>query len=301
MAEIHSVSFAVGQIMGFGGMPAISALVFSPIDLDPSEIQSVVFCVHGGSYDKRYFHIEVPGSDDYSLCGYFADRGVIAITIDCLDTGESARAEEPESVTVRNLTEANHLAAVQLAERLKSGTLVPGLPPLPRIVITGIGHSLGGLLVTVQQSVHSSFDRVAVLGWSNLGLALDSNALRPIFDPTGKYVYGTPELRHSFHMPDVPEAVLVCPAECEISPISVALAAESADLESTRRAAATITVPVFVGVGEKDTSPSPQAETACFGSATDITFFQLNGSAHCHNFSNTRTILWDRLLTWMAA
>ena len=37
-------------------------------DIDPRAIRTVVFCIHGGGYDKRYFHIEVPGRRDYSAC-----------------------------------------------------------------------------------------------------------------------------------------------------------------------------------------------------------------------------------------
>jgi alpha-beta hydrolase superfamily lysophospholipase len=299
MSDYLSVSFPVGGIDGFGPAPAVAGWLFAPRDRSPGKIRQVAVCIHGGGYDKRYFHIEVPGRGDYSLCRHFADRGVIAVTIDCLGTGDSSRAEHAKFITSQNLAKAHRMAASQLVAGLRAGTLIPELPPLPHIEMTGIGHSLGGLLTIVQQAAYRSFDRVAILGWSNLGLNLDPAVLRPVFDPTRTYAYSSPELRRAFHMPDVPAEVLDCPAEREVSPVSLTLAAEAADRETIRRAAGSIAAPVFVGYGERDTATSPRSEGACYTSADDVTFFHLAGSAHCHNFAGTRTVLWDRLLRWM--
>ena len=225
MFDYLPVNFPVGGIDGFGPAPAVSGWLFAPRDLDPAKIRHVAFCIHGGGYDKRYFHIEAPGRDGYSLCRHFADRGVIAVTIDCLGTGESSQAERAEFVTSRRLAKAHHVVATQLMAWIKAGRLTPELPPLPHIALTGIGHSLGGLLTIVQQAAHRSFDRVAILGWSNLGLNLDPAVLKPVFDPTGTYAYSSPELRRAFHLSDVPADVLDCPAEREVFPVSLSLAA----------------------------------------------------------------------------
>jgi hypothetical protein len=300
MSDYLPVNFPVGGIDGFGPAPAVSGWLFAPRDLDPAKIRHVAFCIHGGGYDKRYFHIEAPGRDGYSLCRHFADRGVIAVTIDCLGTGESSQAERAEFVTSRRLAKAHHVVATQLMAWIKAGRLTPELPPLPHIALTGIGHSLGGLLTIVQQAAHRSFDRVAILGWSNLGLNLDPAVLKPVFDPTGTYAYSSPELRRAFHLSDVPADVLDCPAEREVFPVSLSLAAEAADRETIRRSAGSIAAPVFVAFGESDTSLAPRSEGACYAGADDVTFFRLHGSAHCHNFAGTRTVLWDRLLRWMA-
>lgn len=299
MVDYLSLRIPIGGVDGFGPAPVVSGWLFAPQGLDPAKIRNVALCIHGGGYDKRYFHIEVPGRGDYSLCRYFTDRGVIALTIDCLGTSESSQAEEAEFVTAQTLAKAHHAVAQRVASGLRAGTLVPELPPLPQIALTGIGHSLGGMLSIVQQAAHRSFDRVAVLGWSNLGLNLDPRALRPMFDPSGKYAYSSPELRRAFHMSDLPADVLDCPAEREVFPVSLTLAAEAADRETTRRAAGSIEAPVFVCFGAEDTAPSPRSEVACYARADDVTFFQLAGSAHCHNFAGTRTALWDRLLRWM--
>ena len=299
MSDYPTVKFPVSGIDGFGSAPVVSGWLFAPRDLDPGKIRHVAVCLHGGGYDKRYFHIEAPRRDDYSLCRHFADRGVIAVTIDCLGTGESGRAEGAQFVTSQRLARAHHMVSAQLMAGLEAGTLTPEILPLPHVTLTGIGHSLGGLLAIVQQAAHRSFDRIAILGWSNLGLNLDPRVLKPVLDPSGTYAYSSPELRRAFHLADVPADVLDCPAEREVSPVSLTLAAEAADRETIRGMAGSIAVPVFVAFGESDTALSPHAEGACYAGTDDVTVFRLPGSAHCHNFAGTRTVLWDRLLRWM--
>jgi pimeloyl-ACP methyl ester carboxylesterase len=56
--------------------------------------------------------------------------------------------------------------------------------------------------------------------------------------------------------------------------------------------------PVFIGLGERDFTPSHH-EAKAYRSSTDITLFILDGSAHCHNSANTRHLLWDRPGGWI--
>ena len=299
MAGYIPLRLPVGDIAGFGPSPAVAGWLFAPRKVDPNQVQQVAFCIHGGGYDKRYYHIDAPGHDDYSMCRHFADRGVIAITIDWLGTSESSRAEAAENITAETLDKAHHAAGLKLIEGLKRGSIAAAIPPLPKVGLAGIGHSMGGMFVTLQQAHYRSFDRITVLGWSNLGLNLPQSALQAVLDETGKYAYSSPELRREFHMADVPPAVLDCPAERETMPVSLTLAAQTRDRDTSRAAAGKIDVPVFVSYSEKDVSPSPREEVACFTSSNDVTFFELLRSAHCHNFASTRTVLWDRILQWM--
>lgn len=62
--------------------------------------------------------------------------------------------------------------------------------------------------------------------------------------------------------------------------------------------AAAITVPVFVGVGERDVVPDPWAESKAYKSAIDITMFVCPSMAHMHNFAHTRVLFWQRLHSW---
>jgi hypothetical protein len=62
--------------------------------------------------------------------------------------------------------------------------------------------------------------------------------------------------------------------------------------------AASITAPVFVGVGERDTVPFPRREPTAYQQANDITVFVCRRMAHMHNFAGTRTQMWARFHIW---
>jgi pimeloyl-ACP methyl ester carboxylesterase len=67
---------------------------------------------------------------------------------------------------------------------------------------------------------------------------------------------------------------------------------------STDREKAAITAPVFLGFGEDDLTQDFIGCAALYKAANDISLFVLPDSAHCHNQSALRTMLWDRLAHW---
>jgi pimeloyl-ACP methyl ester carboxylesterase len=62
--------------------------------------------------------------------------------------------------------------------------------------------------------------------------------------------------------------------------------------------AASITVPVFVGVGERDVVPDPWMEPKAFKSSADISVFVCPRMGHMHNFAHTRREFWQRIHSW---
>jgi hypothetical protein len=62
--------------------------------------------------------------------------------------------------------------------------------------------------------------------------------------------------------------------------------------------AAAITVPVLIGVGERDVVPNPWLEPGAYKSARDVSFFVCPRMAHMHNFATTRELLWQRIHSW---
>jgi pimeloyl-ACP methyl ester carboxylesterase len=64
--------------------------------------------------------------------------------------------------------------------------------------------------------------------------------------------------------------------------------------------AASITVPVFVGVGERDVVPDPWLEPKAFKSCGDISVFVCPRMGHMHNFAHTRREFWQRIHSWGA-
>jgi pimeloyl-ACP methyl ester carboxylesterase len=64
--------------------------------------------------------------------------------------------------------------------------------------------------------------------------------------------------------------------------------------------AASITVPVFIGVGERDVVPDPWMEPKAFKSSSDISVFVCPRMGHMHNFAHTRREFWQRIHSWGA-
>src|SRR5690606_28767517 len=104
-------------------------------------------------------------------------------------------------------------------------------------------------------------------------------------------------MRSIFHLEDVPPPLIEADdARASLTPSPLAIDALQPGI--VRDAAASIRCPVFLCFGERDISPDPLGEPAHFKNSPDITLMRLQGSAHNHNFSGTRHVLWHRLADW---
>ena len=86
------------------------------------------------------------------------------MSCDHLATGDSTHPEDVLSLTYEQLAAANHATAVAILDQLRSGTFEPGIPAIDVRAAMGMGQSMGGCLLTVQQANHRTFDGVAFLG-----------------------------------------------------------------------------------------------------------------------------------------
>jgi hypothetical protein len=99
-----------------------------------------------------------------------------------------------------------------------------------------------------------------------------------------------PAMRHHFYWDDVPDDVIAAddltnthlPGVC--GPLSLVpfIACDHAGR---------VSCPVFIGLGERDSTPSHHDEARAYASSGDITLFVLPRSAHCHNSAGTRHVL----------
>ena len=303
----------VSAVPGVAGPAEQAAWVFAPRPVaDPV---TVLVCEPGGTYDKRYWHLEVPGHPGYSFAEDLAARGVVVVALDHLGVGEST-VLDPPTLTSGVVAAADHHVVEAVRARLATGDLAPGLAPAPDAFVVGVGHSMGGMLVVRQQGRHRSFDAVAVLGWSNIGLDVhaDDDAVvgrfaglteaalaerwREFGDPTR--IGNRAGLHGLFYLDDVPQAVRDADAAAEST--LPGIAGYAAALPGMAAAdAAAIDVPVLVGFGAVDTSPDPHAEVACYRSSRHVTLHVLAGSAHCTNLAATRREQWDVLHDWATA
>jgi len=287
------------------GEPAwITARVFAPTSPRPGR-QSVLACVHGGSYDWRYYHLQIPGRAGYSMAEDMAARGHVVIAIDQLGVGESARPAAPGNATRQAAAAAGHSAMSQAFARLRDGTLHPAVPPCSDALTVGVGHSMGGMTLVTQQARFETCDLVAVLGWSNFGAHIEIGGKLVLsdipYDPAGPG-YKTLDrgrVMRSFHWDTTPANVLAADAALSVAyPARLGWEAQQA---CTPEDAGRIRTPVFLAMGERDVSPDPYAEPAFYAGSDDVTFFRLEQSAHCHNFAPTRGLLWSRLDRWITS
>ncbi len=283
----------------------ISAWVFPPLT-PPQGVPTVVALLNGGTYDKRYFHVEIPGRSGYSLAEHLAARGHFVVLLDHLGVGESSRASDQKRVTRQVAALANHAALLQVYEALRWGELDPSLPPVRQFLKIGGGHSMGGMQVITQQAAFGDFDRLLVLGYTAAGVHLTVGGHLVSADP-GPVDHTKPDywladrhfLRSSFHWEDVPDDVLV---------VDDALLVEVPNVLSTQSItggivtddASRVEVPVYICLGEHDVSPDPHAEPSFYSASRDITLHILPRSGHCQNFASTRLQMYDRIHRWIA-
>jgi alpha-beta hydrolase superfamily lysophospholipase len=262
----------------------------------------VVFGFPGGGYARGYFHIEWPGLSGYSQAEHHLRAGFFFVACDHLGVGQSS-LPDPAALDFRTVPAANRATVETVMERLESGTLVPGLEPLRGATVIGMGQSMGGCFLVVQQAQRPCYDAIAVLGYSAIQTVL------PVPPGGGAALPRAEAFRYGFHWDDVPRALVAADMEGgypqrgdRLPPWASRTVPGCATsmLEPGRiaREAAAIDVPVFIGVGERDVCPDPHAEPAAYRSARDVTLWVQPRAAHMHNFAGTRELLWDRLAVW---
>jgi alpha-beta hydrolase superfamily lysophospholipase len=295
----------------------MSARVFVPAEPDPGA--AVLFCVPGMSYGKEYWDVSLDG---YSFGRVAAAAGHVAIAFDNVGTGESTRPADSDAVTLAAMATANAVGVEEARRRLATGDLAPGLGPLTSARTVGIGHSLGGCLVLLQQAEHASFDAIAVLGFSNQpleGIYEDHEREAELTDAE-RFAWATEHLppklwgavwgeldpyfelprenfTELFYAPGTAAAVIAADGEGATS-VPRRAAIETTIPRISAAAAESIDVPVLLAYGSTDLSPDPLAEVATYPATADVTLLRLANSAHCHNLSADRDLLWRRLLGW---
>ncbi|MEB3071687.1 alpha/beta hydrolase [[Mycobacterium] vasticus] len=284
----------------------IQATFFPPEHAGDHQLTAVV-AVPGGTYTRGYWDLQVPGRESYSFAEFFARQGFAVLTLDNLGTGESTRPHRHEYLTAESVAAANAAVARQFVDRIQSGSLVPGCTS---VRLVGVGHSMGGQLTAVQQAVHHSFERIALLGSSfrgcwNMGVLEESVAAEMLSNMAGTswdsgYLNVPRELlRDLFHAPDVPDDVLAAD-EATVTVLPRQLGVSNLAPVGLRSVVEKIDVPIFLAFGEiADTAPDPEAEIDCYPSSPAVTLFRLPESAHNHNHATSRRVLWQRLLEWL--
>ena len=306
------------------GQAHIAMSIFGPGAL-PGE-PCVFFASPGGGYNRAYYDLRFADHGNYSQAEHHTGEGHIFVAYDHLGVGESSTANL-STMTIETIAAANAEAVGEVKHRLRRGTLTPSLQPLPDFFSIGIGQSMGAGVTLAMQARHQVFEALGILGYSAIHAKLPKKtiaerdlaaaqydfsrdadpqtlAFESIRDAVGDFVY-------PFYWEDVPTEIIdedftggfpvretapyfgsLTIPNCAIAMMSRGYSAEDA---------ASIEVPVFLGYGERDSSPDPKAEPGAYSRSTDITLFLVERMAHMHNFASTRATLWNRLTDWARA
>lgn len=276
------------------GRQTICAWLFIP----PSRRANTLFvCLSGGGFSKRYFHSQFSGYRDYSFGQWMAEHGCAVLAIDHLGMGESAKPDEVKHLTKETIARCHDRVVGEILARIDGGEWLTRKPEK----IVGVGHSMGAMVLIAQQAACSTYNGIAVLGWTNIGVTdVDTDALSYLAQNVGYLPSDRKMMRSMFHMEDVPlDVIEQDDAAAELTPSPLAIDALNPGIVADQ--AGQISKPVFLCFGERDISPDPDAEAAFFKSAPSVELMRLENSAHNHNFSSARTKLWRRLLEWAEA
>ena len=221
------ITDALPAAVSLGQEAWITARVFAPPATARSARTSVIVCLHGGSYDWRYYHITGPGLAGYSMAEDLAARGHVVIVPDQLGVGESSRPGDPYKATRDVAAAANHAAMTQAFGRLAEGRLHPAVPPCPDPLKVGLGHSMGAMVMLTEQARLGGYDLTALIGYTNRGAHLEIGgkmvSLAAPFDetlPPYKRVDRARVMR-SFHWEDTPAAALAADEAMSVEFMSV--------------------------------------------------------------------------------
>jgi pimeloyl-ACP methyl ester carboxylesterase len=319
------ISVDVSAACGLNRRLDVVATAYLPPPERLTDRRVVVFAMPGGGYSRGYFDMEFPGHSGYSQADHHVGHGLIVVSIDHLGVGEST-PEVANVLRIEDIAAANDHAVREISRRLRTGDAVQGYPPVDLGPCVGMGQSMGGGVAVIMAGRHQTFDAVAVLGYSAIHTVLplprseDADYVKN-FEYTRDDAPDTfsveaasatiPEFLYPFFYEDVPADIVAAdtaggyplrdtaPAfgSKTIPPCVVAMLSPG----YINTEAATLSVPVFIGLGERDTAPDPRREPSAYGKSTDITMFICDRMAHMHNFATTRTVLWDRIAHWCAS
>lgn len=273
----------------------------------------VAFCYPGGGYSQEYFDLQIPGLPDYSMAEELAGHGLVVVACDHLGVGCSSHPSEPERLRPEHLALANSRALRTIVRGLALGELIAGLPALPDLVLIGIGHSMGGGILAIQQARHQDFDGIVTMGWS----AIHTPSSRTLSKPEARTVdvdHGPVPLRSSRHpgyhfvergpvqdywyyWDDVPSSVVDADYAAAVEAPPCANWMNRPGIVAQE--ASKITVPVHIVMGERDLRLATSDEPSVYQSSAAVSVFMLRRSGHCHNLATTRKEGWLDILRWV--
>ena len=276
----------------------------------------VFFCLPGGGMNKRYYNLSVPGAEQFSFARQMIARGHVVVAIDPVGVGDSDRPKDGFSLLPEAMAEAHAQAVAAIRSGLLAGTLTASLPALSSVVAVGVGHSVGGLLFTLQQARYHSFDGLALLGVGAGGLPQDlTDTERPFIDnpaalranlrSLAQARFGKPyfnlETRgrgRALFGGHANQDALVAIREQASATLLATTCMLAMMPGSCRDYFAALTVPVLIASGDDDMAGAPRDLAPYLSGCPDLTLVTLEKTGHSHFAFPSCAQLFERMHQW---
>ena len=331
----------VTEAVGHGQPAEIVVTVHLPDPAALPDRPVVCFGLPGGGYNRSYFSMDLPGTEPGGQAAWHTDRGWVVVAIDHLQVGDSSTYEPDlltfEHIVAGDHAAVDHVLGALRSGALAEG-FPPITSPFRLGVGQSMGgcftivqqahhRSFDAIAVLGYSAIHTivpsapGTPNLAMPWMTRAGYPLASKVLNPeVLEAAAHEVTDADQLAEAvdagghiwtwaFHheaesrelveadmaamsggpMPSWRSATIPACAILQVAPGAVATEAAS------------ITVPVFIGNGERDVVPDPWIEPRAYLSSSDITTAVFPQMAHMHNFAPTRERLWRRLHDWAAS
>jgi alpha-beta hydrolase superfamily lysophospholipase len=288
-----------------GGKPAwISGDVFLP---DASAIvrQVVLFCFPGGGVTRRYF--DIPGERTFSFVRAMTGFGFICATFDYPGTGESSVPDDGFALDATALADAGLQAVRHVVEQLRQGRMAPTLAPMDDCVHIGVGHSMGAMIVTLQQSVYSPYDAAGLLCFTTRGLpevltaeecaaAAGAELSRSDYSRLARARFGLP---FPVIAPAHGESSAARALACVAGPLAATSAMQSMLPGNVTKEAAALRIKLFLAAGDRDLTGPPHAIPAAFTGCNDLRLVVVPGAGHHPFVTAGAPRLYECMAEWI--
>lgn len=312
----------VSEAAGLGEPIGMAATIFLPDPAALPDRPAAIFGAPGGGYSRGYFSLNFSGHQGYDEAAWHVTRGMIYVAIDHVGVGDSS-IPDLASISFQTLAATHDSCVRQIAGMIEQGSLGHGFPACPGLFRLGMGQSMGGGVTILAQGRFATFDAIAPCGVSAIHTALPQRNADEFelgkarfaavqADDTAQSHLTTShqgvDYVYPFHWEDVPADIVeadmvggypIRQTAPEFGSLTIPHCAVQMMIPGCFAAdAARITVPVLVGLGERDTCPDPRAEPRAYAASPDISVYIVARMAHMHNFASTRELLWQRLHGW---